>query len=314
MSHPQDPFFLIGAERSGTTLLRLMMDHHPEIRFQFESNFLVDYLGPNGEEPDFEWVQQQLQMDRGAQLCGFEIGKDARFKEELRNFLAKDARKVGKPIFGAAIHRRFAHLLHIWPQARFINLLRDPRDVASSVINMGWAGNPWHASEFWAEAQKEADTLLASLPKERWIRIHFEDLVCKPEQTLAKLCSFLGCEFDPSMLSYPEDTTYPPPNASAAQRWKKKLSPRQVQYVECRVGTQLEKAGYQPSGLKAYQPGRMRRFWLHWQNRWAKFLFKAKRYGWGNTLGHLFCKKIGWKSMASRFLLKIHARENALLR
>ena len=314
MSHSQDPFFLIGAERSGTTLLRLMMDHHPEIRFQFESNFLVDYLGPHGEDPDPEWVQKQLNLDRGAQLCGFQAGNAKGFKEKLRAFLQDDAKKAGKAIYGAAIHRRFAHLLHVWPQARFIHLIRDPRDVASSVIKMGWAGNSWHASEFWVEAQKEAEALLASLPANRWLQIHFEDLVGEPEKTLTEICSFLGCSFHPSMLRYPEDTSYPPPNASAAQRWKAILSPRQVQYVECRVGPQLEKAGYPPSGLSAYSPGFFRRSWLQLQNRWSKFCFKARRYGWWNTLGYLFSKKIGWKSMATRFLLKIHARENELLR
>ncbi|MDA0667092.1 MAG: sulfotransferase [Planctomycetota bacterium] len=45
-----EPFFIIGAERSGTTLLRLMLDHHPQIRCRFESDFFVDHLTEEGDD------------------------------------------------------------------------------------------------------------------------------------------------------------------------------------------------------------------------------------------------------------------------
>ena len=111
----QEPFFLVGAERSGTTLLRLMIDHHPQIRFRFESNFLVDYLTPEGDDPEPTGLQNALSIDRGAVLHGFKVREGHGFKSEIRHFLYADAREQGKSIFGTALHRRFADILHIWP-------------------------------------------------------------------------------------------------------------------------------------------------------------------------------------------------------
>ena len=55
-------------------------------------------------------------------------------------------------------------LTRIWPDARFIHLVRDPRDVARSVIPMGWAGNTWVGVERWMEAERLWDRVRSSLP------------------------------------------------------------------------------------------------------------------------------------------------------
>ena len=159
-----EPFFLIGAERSGTTLMSLMLDHHPRIHCPFESNYLVDYLTADGGDPDPVVLQQRLAMDRIARADGFKVLPGQGYKEAARAFLARCAETSGKPIFGVAIHRHSLDILQLWPQARFLNLVRDPRDVASSVIAMGWAGTFWHGSRAWVHAQEEAQELFERIP------------------------------------------------------------------------------------------------------------------------------------------------------
>lgn len=310
----QEPFFLVGAERSGTTLLRLMIDHHPQIRFRFESNFLVDYLTADGNDPDPAVLQKALEIDRGARLHGFEVREGHGYKSEVRHFLQTDAHQQGKSLFGAALHRRFADILHIYPNARFLNLIRDPRDVAPSVIAMGWSGNTWHASKLWLNAQQEAQALCDSLPADRWHNLRFEDLVCKPVETLTAVSEFLGCEFDPAMLSYPDDTTYPAPDASASERWRKNMPAINIQLVEACVGDWLQKAGYEPSGETPRKINGMQKWHLGIQNRIGRFRFRARRFGFFTVVSYAVSSRLGLEKSANRLLLKMQAHENSLLR
>ena len=59
-SQIRSPVFLIGAERSGTTLLRLMLDHHPDIAFNLESEFLVSRISDSGAFPDMAAYRRSL--------------------------------------------------------------------------------------------------------------------------------------------------------------------------------------------------------------------------------------------------------------
>ena len=70
---PDAPFFLVGAERSGTTLLRLMLDHHPELAFRNEFEFAVDRVGEDGSFPDVRTYTEHLRLSRTFAMSGFAI-------------------------------------------------------------------------------------------------------------------------------------------------------------------------------------------------------------------------------------------------
>lgn len=309
-----EPFFLVGAERSGTTLLRLMLDHHPSIRCQFESSFLVDYLGKDGQDPIQDWVQHELAMDRVARMTGFQVRDGHGYKEEVRAFVEQARVDSGKAIGGATIHRRFPDLLHIWPEAKFINLVRDPRDVAPSVIAMGWAGNTYFGAKLWKEAQVEARQLQELVPPERFLSLRFEDLVTDPVETLTKVCGFLGLDYHEDLLSYPEDSTYPPPDASAAARWRKKLSPKEVQLAEACAGDWLEQTGYESAGHPPLKIGGFRAWLLHLQNRLGKIRFRCDRYGFPMVLNYAISHRIGLTKRSEAILLQMQERDNDFLR
>jgi hypothetical protein len=137
------PIFLVGAERSGTTLLRLLLDSHPQITFQFEFEYAVDKINALGEYPDLKDYYQYLETHRIFQMRPFKIDKSLSYPALVQSFLIQKQAETGKPIIGATVHHNFSHLLQLWPEARFIHLLRDGRDVARSVKEMGWTGLPY---------------------------------------------------------------------------------------------------------------------------------------------------------------------------
>lgn len=308
------PFFLVGAERSGTTLLRLMLDHHPQIVCLFESNFFVDFLTDDGGDPDPAWSQQQVDLDRSARKEGFSLKDDEPYREGVRRFFDEQVKNSGKPVGGSTIHRRLPDILKVWPDARFVNLIRDPRDVAPSVIKMGWAGDTWHGTRFWVDAQEDTENLRKLVPEGRFVQLRFEDLVTYPVESLTKICAMLGVPYDEAMLSYPNDTTYPAPDASAAARWKKKLTPREIQLVEARAGSWLERLGYEASGQPALAVTGMLRRKLVMKTRMAKLRFRINRFGFGNVVQMAISRRLGLKANVERLRLKMQERENELLR
>ena len=115
------PLFLVGSERSGTTLLRLMLDHHPEIAFEKEFDFVVTQVSDAGEFPSPHDYVEWIATVRGA---NYAIDRSLDYRELVNDFLhQKQAASGGKPHVGATVHRNFDRLRFLWPDARYIHLI-----------------------------------------------------------------------------------------------------------------------------------------------------------------------------------------------
>lgn len=235
--------FLVGSERSGTTLLRLMLDHHPEIAFEKEFDFAVAKVSDTGELPSLHSYLDWIATVHGADYA---INRSLGYRELVNDFLRqKQAASGDKQYVGATIHRNFDRLRFLWPDARYIHLVRDPRDVARSVVQKGWAGNIYQASDFWIQAENCWDSLVTHLTGDQAIEIHYEDLVTRTEVVLAEICRFVGVEYSEEMLEYPADAPqYPPPDPTLVAQWKTRLPPRDVGMVELRTARLMESRGY----------------------------------------------------------------------
>jgi sulfotransferase family protein len=273
--------FLVGSERSGTTMLRLMLDHHPQLAWAKEFEYAIDQVGDDGHRPDVAEFADWLVQHRVFQETGFKIDPGLGYDDLVRSFVAQRGEEAGKAYVGATVHRHFDRLLEIWSDARFIHLVRDPRDVAPSVIKMGWAGTLYHGCARWVEAERLWDRLSNELPEDRHISIRFEDLLADPKEVLGELCTFLGLEFNKDMLAFHKDTTYDPTDPTASQRWKKTLSPNGIGLIEGRVGALLESRGYTPSGHPVVHPGAIMKAWLGCKNRIYRLGKRIKKYGIG---------------------------------
>ncbi len=290
------PLFIVGAERSGTTMFRLMLSHHPQLAWEHEFEYIVDRVSPDGALPDTRQYHQWLSMHRIFQHSGFEIDPALDYPQLVESFLRQFQQRHDKPIVGATVHRHFDRLLHLWPDCRLIHLVRDPRDVAKSCIVMGWAGNAWTGVGHWIDAEQLWDRLRRDLPPPQRFEVTYERLISDPVEELKRVCAFIGVEYDPQMLSYAGQSTYDKPDPSLGQKWRKGLNPIEIRLIEARVGTLLTDRGYEPSGLPPLRLTPLGRLKLRIQDRWVRFLNGRKRYGWRLWLERAAARRLGlWR-------------------
>jgi hypothetical protein len=305
-------FFLIGAERSGTTLLRLMLDHHAEISCGGEFNYVTAHLLEDGREPTPVQFEKSLRLDRQFTYSGLTLDPGLEYSQQVRGLL-KQLCGEGRAI-GATVHFQYRALVRWWPDARFIHLVRDPRDVSSSVIQMGWAGNLWTASKRWLAAEEAVEEFRAQVPEARIHELRFEDLVTRPVEELSALCRFLDLEYDPEMLSYPANSTYPAPDAKAAERWRKKLSANEVQLVEHCVGDWLAKRGYPHSGNPPIELDAQAIARLLNQDAQIRRKNYVERYGYRLLFSLKAAKLLRLEGWRNRTIQRMQAIDQALLR
>jgi hypothetical protein len=273
------PIFLVGSERSGTTLTRLMVDHHPMIAFFFEFGFAVERMLDSEGWPDLGEYHDYLRANRIFNAANLVIAEDLDYPHLIDSFLRQKRDRAGKPSVGATVHYHFDRLLRIWPGARFIHIVRDGRDVGRSIIEMGWAGNMYVAVDRWIEAELLWSGLCRELPEDRWIEIRFETLVTEPKATLSRVCAFLDIPFDAAMLEYSKHTTYGPPTSQPIGRWKRELSPEEIRLAEARIADMLTERGYELSGHPPLRVTALMAKRLRLQSRYHCAMFRRRLFG-----------------------------------
>lgn len=275
------PVFLVGALRSGTTMLRLMLDGHPDLRVPFEFDFAVDAIGEDGRYPSVPAYLEHLATHRIFLATGLQSDPELSYRELVNSYLEQARVKAGKPRVGATLHRHFEYLPQLWPNARYLHLLRDGRDVARSVIRMGWAGNAYVAANVWLEAERSWDRLCTQVPADRRMEVRYEALVREPEQMLREVCAFLEITYDPDMLEYHKRSTYGRPTPKAAANWQKDAATRKEGLLaEAKLRTMLQMRGYPLSSEGPDAPiAPHRDLLLRADSRLKAFAFRAKRMG-----------------------------------
>lgn len=289
-----DVFILYGALRSGTTMVRLMLANHPALSCVGETDFLFDHLRPDGR--DWRYDRERLALDRVYRQGKLRAPDDLDGVPALEDMIDQMRREKPGAHPVLVLHRHAERALSLLPHAKVVHLLRDPRDVARSVIGMGWAGNVhqgvglWmNTEDGWKDATSQRDVVAHA--------VRFEELVANPDDALRRICAFLGLPFDPAMLAYDATSTYDKPDARLAFQWKRKLSPRDVRRVEARLGPRLAAAGYAPSGLPPLRLSRAERAWLQAQNFVSTKSRLVLRYGLGNVLQRKFARLVGLHKM-----------------
>lgn len=302
-----EPLFLVGAERSGTTVLRLMLKHHPEIAWCNEFEYAVDQVSDQGQFPPLESYYEWLETHRIFQATGFKIDQTLSYPQLVESFMCQMRDRSGKPIIGATVHRHFDRALHIWPNGRFIHILRDPRDVARSCIGMGWAGNVWFGVERWRKAEQLWNQVKQIVPENRRYELTYEELITEPVLTLKRVCDFIGVPYDQEMLSYTENSNYSFPDPKYIAQWKRKLSEQDVQLVEKKISHLLVERGYELSGLPPITVTPIMEKQLKLQNWWGKLNGRAERLGWPLVLEDYISRKFGSKQWQKKVTLQINA-------
>jgi hypothetical protein len=276
---PPSPIFIVGSERSGTTVFRLMLDHHPELAVCSEFEYVVDGLEHGQVFPDVDEYCDQLEKNWIFQDHNLTIDRTLPYEALVDSFLEQVQTRSQAQQVLAVVHRNFDQLLRLWPNARYIHIVRDPRDVARSVVGMGWAGNVWYGVERWLQVEEMWNRMKAQLPGDRYFEISLEELVQQPALTLQAVCRFIGVGYSAAMLDYPKYTTYAEPDPSLIYQWQRKLTAKQIALVESRTGDLLQARGYSPSAPSPSPPSILEKLWLKLDNKLGQFIYRIRMLG-----------------------------------
>jgi hypothetical protein len=305
----RDICFLVGAERSGTTLLRLALNSHPQLAWSREFEYAVDRISHDGACPDLSEYRDWLSTHRIFRSTGYRIRKELSYPDLVRDFLEQQRKAEGKPRVGATLHRNFDRCLALWPNARFVHLVRDPRDVARSVVGMGWAGNTWTGVTGWLEAESLWKRMRSELSAERWIDVRYEDFVRRPEGELRRICALLSLPYDPAMLDFHLSSSYQRPDPRLLEQWKHHASRREIQWVESRAASLMAASGYELSRVGGAHPGPVRLRLLDIHDYWRRALFRVRRNGLCLSIADWIARPLGVRPWKRSLRLKLNAIE-----
>ncbi len=269
-------FILFGALRSGTTLLRLMINGHPGLNSPGETDFLFDFIKEQpGEGWAYDWKpMEEHRIFRNSPATRPE-GLDGR--DACLEMIAQIGRSgQGAPIL--CIHRGLETALKLFPDAKVLHLIRDPRDVARSSIGMGWAGIPFFGVDHWIDTERDFDAArpLMDVPP---LDLRYEDLIEHPEAKLTEIAEFFGLSFDPAMLDYDQGSSYSKPDPSLVYQWKRKQTEREVALTEWKLGDMLVSRGYAPSGYPSVSPSALDIRAMKIRNKSKTMRRTVKRFG-----------------------------------
>jgi len=273
----RSPVFVVGAVRTGSTMLRLMLDSHPNILNPGEFDFLTDLLGSDGRLPDMRQYSRWLSTHRGFQETGLAVDARLGYRQLMQSFIDQLSRPDA--VLAMNVHRNFERLPWLFPDARYIHLIRDPRDVARSSIVMGATGNLYRGVDIWAAAERSWDKLAATLTADRYMEVRYEVLLENVVEELTRICSFLDLPYSPSMLSYPSRSTYSAPDPKLRYQWKGRCRTRELQWVDWKLGHMLRQREYELSGFPPLRPTLLERATLRLQDKYYRIRFQIKEYG-----------------------------------
>lgn len=272
------PFpFIVARGRSGTTLLRAMLDAHPDFSIPPESPFIAFLLSRRSVfEGDMglnvgrfveylfqtkQFVDWQLDESTVRNILGLPISRTV--PEAIRRLYAAYAMGLGKARYGDKTPSLISKIRLIGeqlPEARFIHLLRDPRDNALSYLDVSFGPDRLdEAVILWRRLVMACRHVGKALGPNRYLEIRYEDLVSHPEATLQKVCMFINLDFDPTMLDYPQKSEQflsrvggdkgPHQNVKKSptrtRDWRQAMNPADIALVESIAGGLMTDLGYE---------------------------------------------------------------------
>ena len=309
------PIILFGALRSGTTLLRLMLNAHPKLNTPGEVDFLIDHIRPDSSTAcGWRYNIADLRADRmfRAQQITIRDGLDG--LDLLHDLLRQLAAKKPSGQLCVIMHRDLPVMLEILPGARVIHLLRDPRDVARSSVEMGWAGVLYHACNHWMASEQAWDRSCAMLRAQDWTELRFEALVRAPIDELTRICGFLGIPYSDKMLGYPAHSTYPPPNPNVAGQWVYRCAPKDVAEMESKISAMMTARDYKPTGSPIAPPGFVRRGVLALRHKTGIWTHGLRQHGAVPFFGVRLARKLRLVPLQRYFQRRIDHQIRQMLR
>jgi hypothetical protein len=285
----QNPYlFVVGTPRSGTTLLKRLLNAHPHIAITRETHWITRYfnkrigLSPEGMvTPElipklFEYYRfPHLKIRREVLEKLIDQNKQLSYAQFVSHIFDLYGKIKGKCVVGDKTPSYLRHipLLHsLWPKCKFVHIIRDGRDVCLSMLN--WRLSHRVADRFSTWKEDPVPTLALwwkwqvgigledgrSLGKDLYYEISYEKLVSNTDDECRKLCLLLGLPYNDTMLQYHKGRTKKEsglsanrawlPPTSGLRDWKSQMTTDDVKRFEASVGDFLSMLGYPRSSTK----------------------------------------------------------------
>ncbi|RMF59385.1 MAG: sulfotransferase [Calditrichaeota bacterium] len=270
-----EPFFIFGCARSGTSLLSRMLNSHPKLAVPYESHLFntfypwLKYYGDLSVRANLERLVDDIlrtdvmqdwtpPLDRGEILSSV---RTPDFGGVMDAVMCSWASKQNKSRWG----EKTPHHIYFWdqistffPKARIIHIVRDGRDVALSLLNARFGPKSIYAgARFWVAYLRQVERVKAQVDKRRIFELRYEELLAAPERLLSQVCEFLGEDYTPAMLEYHKTgTNYKtdkhnqenlkkPVLSDNKEKWRTRMTPDDLRVFEAVAGEMLLRYGYE---------------------------------------------------------------------
>jgi hypothetical protein len=275
-SNDHRPVYIVSSPRSGSTLLRLILDNHPNIAIPppgYLFNLIYPYLYSYGDlniEGNFRELAEDIletptvkrwPIDLNIDEIVAAAGDDRSFAFVYRFLHETNAALSGKPRWGQKSPRNGVWMDEInalFPGAQFIHLVRDGRDVAIDLADANFWPDTLHGGAIrWRDCMRAVAHLAPNYGTDSLLEVRYEDLCSDPEATLRQICLFLGEPFDPEYLHHHKsDSTKgwstDPTHAAVGKpittefvgMHETRLGQRDREAIEALIGPELRDAGY----------------------------------------------------------------------
>lgn len=268
------PFFIVGCGRSGTTLLREMLNAHPNLGTPPECPFLIAYLKDAGLSPKkaAAWLANEpFIRDWKMNISAKDFAECENVTEVVDRLHKLYLQNTHGERWGQKTPKFVRHLPLLkerFPAAQVIHVIRDGRSVAASYMRATWGPtNAYSAARYWKWNVLCGLRFSRHFP-DQCLTIRYESLVEDPEGTLRDVLAFLNEPFDERVLQYEKHTDAILPSVTVKQfdmlgkpvsrdrinAWKKTLTPQDIYDFESVAGNLLNKLGYE---LELDKPSRL---------------------------------------------------------
>jgi len=281
VSSDYSPFFIIGSGRSGTTLLRSILVADGSIAIPPESFVIFKvyrkfhtytHLGWKDLSrliiAEFESQEQFKRWNTNLYPCyqeAIQLPEDEHSLARLIEIVFRQYLKDNNPsatLWGDKTPLNtyyYNWMLKLFPEGKYIHMLRDGRDVVASLIRSELYSDVQDACWRWTAGVKRARKLGGRVGVDNFLEIKYEDLVRTTEGEVKRLCAFLNIPFSPIMLN-PQQTAkktmkntiafahhknlMKPINSSSIGKWEKELDTEQKEFVNKKIGKMLKELHY----------------------------------------------------------------------
>jgi Sulfotransferase family len=273
----RQPIFVVGCPRSGTTLLASFLGAHSRLICGPETEFFTglqianrgnrlcraaawpdeaaSYLFSKVHEkpiPDYYGITRE-------EIIAYLKQRERSCPAILESLTDTYMRRHGKQRW---VEKTPTHIMYLhevrryYPDAPIVRIVRDPRDVALSLLNVPWGPSSFaNAVLLWRRLDEFGASFFGA--DRNCFTLRFEDLVMSPESELRKVCEFVGEEFEPDMMNASQSNIHVnPTNVPWKQRaggqldpdrvaiWQRETSADQQRQAEAIAGDRAKAYGY----------------------------------------------------------------------